>query len=241
MPSVSPELAALAAGRAHDPFGSLGWHRGADGWTFRTLQPFAESVSAETARGWEPLAHVPDTPLFELRTAGAPPQHTRLRVSAGGATRELLDPYSFPPAVGADDLWLFNAGAARQAWRVLGAHVTEIDGVAGMRFAVWAPNAERVSVVGDFNHWDGRAPDALARRERRLGALHPRYRRGRDLQVRDAAVAPPASAAQDRSVCPRGRGAAEHGGRVTAPGRHTWQDAQLAASAARRRTGCTRR
>jgi len=116
-PSISPELAALAAGRAHDPFGSLGWHRSADGWTFRTLQPFAESVSAQTARGWEPLVHVPDTPLFELRTAGAPPQDTRLRVSAGGAARELLDPYSFPPAVGADDLWLFNAGAARQAWR----------------------------------------------------------------------------------------------------------------------------
>jgi 1,4-alpha-glucan branching enzyme len=154
--SNSPELAALAAGRAHDPFALLGWHRGADGWTYRTLQPFAESVNAETARGWEPLTHVPDTPLFELRTAGAPSQHTRLRVSAGGATRELVDPYSFPPAIGADDLWLFNAGAARQAWRVLGAHAIEIDGVAGTRFAVWAPNAERVSVVGDFNRWDGR-------------------------------------------------------------------------------------
>src|SRR4249920_1903521 len=107
-PTVPAELAALAAGRVHDPFAALGWHRGADGWTFRTLQPFADGVSAETARGWEPLARVPDTPLFELRTAGAPAQHTRLRVSAGGATRELVDPYSFAPEIGADDLWLFN-------------------------------------------------------------------------------------------------------------------------------------
>jgi 1,4-alpha-glucan branching enzyme len=154
--SISPGLAALAAGRAHDPFASPGWHRGADGWTPRTLQPLAESASVETARGWEPLTHVPDTPLFELRTAGTPPQHTRLRVSVGGATREPVDPYSFPPAIGAEDLWLFNSGAARQAWRALGAHAVEIVGVPGTRFAVWAPNAERVSVVGDFNRWDGR-------------------------------------------------------------------------------------
>jgi 1,4-alpha-glucan branching enzyme len=154
--SVSPELAALIAGRAHDPFASLGWHRVADGWTFRTLQPFADSVAVETTRGWEPLERLPGTPLFALGRAGTPPQHTRLRVSAGGAARELVDPYSFPPAIGAEDLWLFNAGTARQAWRVLGAHAIEIDGVAGTRFAVWAPNAERASVVGDFNRWDGR-------------------------------------------------------------------------------------
>ena len=124
-PALPPEL---AAGRSHDPFASLGWHRGAAGWTFRTLQPFAETVSAEAAGGWKPLGRLPDTPLFEVRAAGAPPKHTRLRVSAGGATHELIDPYSFPPAIGAEDLWLFNSGAARQAWRALGAHAIEVDG-----------------------------------------------------------------------------------------------------------------
>jgi 1,4-alpha-glucan branching enzyme len=103
-PALPPELAALAAGRSHDPFASLGWHRGAAGWTFRTLQPFAETVSAEATGGWEPLGRLPDTPLVDVHAAGAPPEHTRLRVSAGGATHELIDPYSFPPAIGAEDL-----------------------------------------------------------------------------------------------------------------------------------------
>ena len=226
-PALPPELAALAAGRSHDPFASLGWHRGAAGWTFRTLQPFAETVSAETARGWEPLARLPDTPLFELRTAGAPPQHTRLRVSAGGATHELVDPYSFPPAVGAQDLWLFNSGAARQAWRVLGAHAIEIDGVAGTRFAVWAPNAERASVVGDFNRWDGRAHMMCSLGASGVwvlfipgvgeGALYKFELRSRATGELLLKSDPYARAAEMRPST---------ASRVTAPGRYAWGDAQ---------------
>ena len=240
-PTLPPELAALATGRAHDPFALLGWHRGADSWTFRTLQPSADSVSAETARGWEPLARVPDTPLFELRTAGAPPEHTRLRVSAGSATRELVDPYSFPPAIGAEDLWLFNSGAARQAWRALGAHAIEIDGVAGTRFAVWAPNAERASVVGDFNRWDGRAHMMRSLGASGVWALFiPGIGEGAlyKFELLNRATGelllksdPYARAAERRP---------ETASRVTAPGKHPWRDAN-GSSAARRRTGCTRR
>ena len=240
--SVSPELAALAAGRAHDPFASLGWHRGADGWTFRTLQPFAESVSAETARGWEPLVRVPDTPLFELRTAGAPPQHTRLRLTAGGGTRELVDPYSFPPVVGADDLWLFNGGAARQAWRVLGAHAIGIDGVPGTRFAVWAPNAERVSVVGDFNRWDGRvAPDVLARRRAACGSSSfPASARARSTSSSSAAARPASSCS--RPIRTRASPRCGRARRAASPRRAGMRGAtRSGSSAARRRTGCTRR
>ncbi len=225
--ALPPELAALAAGRSHDPFASLGWHRGAAGWTFRTLQPFAETVSAETARGWEPLARLPDTPLFELRAAGAPPQHTRLRVSAGGATHELVDPYSFPPAVGAQDLWLFNSGAARQAWRVLGAHAIEIDGAAGTRFAVWAPNAERASVVGDFNRWDGRAHMMCSLGASGVWVLFiPGVGEGTlyKFELRSRATGelllksdPYARAAEMRPST---------ASRVTAPGRYAWGDAQ---------------
>ena len=66
------------------------------------------------------------------------------------------DPYAFAPALSGHDLYLFNEGRLRQAWRMLGSHARQRDGIAGVRFAVWAPNAERVSVVGEFNGWDGR-------------------------------------------------------------------------------------
>src|SRR5262252_4703228 len=115
-------LGALLDARTHDPGAHLGWHRAPEGWTLRVLQPIAESVSAETARGWRPMTRVADTPLFALRGDEPPQEHTRLRVSAGGTTHEIFDPYSFAPTIGADDLWLFNSGAAHQAHRSLGAH-----------------------------------------------------------------------------------------------------------------------
>jgi 1,4-alpha-glucan branching enzyme len=169
---------------------------------------------------------VPDTPLFELRTAGAPPQHTRLRVSAGGATRELLDPYSFPPAVGAEDLWLFNSGAARQAWRTLGAHAIEIDGAAGTRFAVWAPNAERVSVVGDFNRWDGRVHMMRSLGASGVWALFiPGVAEGAlykfELLSRASGELLVKADPYARTTEVRPSTAS----RVTAPGRHAWRDA----------------
>ena len=66
------------------------------------------------------------------------------------------DPYTFGPQLGDLDLHLFGEGRHRHAYRFLGAHEHEVEGVGGVLFAVWAPNAERVSVVGDFNRWDGR-------------------------------------------------------------------------------------
>ena len=67
------------------------------------------------------------------------------------------DPYAFPPQLADFDLHLFGEGRHWHAYRFLGSHIREVDGVAGVQFAVWAPNATRVSVVGDFNDWDGRA------------------------------------------------------------------------------------
>ena len=69
---------------------------------------------------------------------------------------ETYDAYAFLPRISDYDLYLFNQGRLWQAYRTLGSHAMEIDGIAGVLFAVWAPNAERVSVVGDFNRWDGR-------------------------------------------------------------------------------------
>ena len=75
---------------------------------------------------------------------------------ADGATWERDDPYRFPPTIGELDLHLFNEGTHRQLWSMLGANPRVVDGVAGTSFAVWAPNARRVSLVGDFCRWDGR-------------------------------------------------------------------------------------
>jgi 1,4-alpha-glucan branching enzyme len=80
-----------------------------------------------------------------------------------GNTLEILDPYAFPVLLSDYDLYLFGEGTHYQKYEKLGAHVREVEGVSGVHFAVWAPNARRVSVVGDFNLWDGRA-DAMRNR-----------------------------------------------------------------------------
>ena len=81
----------------------------------------------------------------------------QLRATYGnGETRQFYDPYSFLPTLGAQDLYLFNEGNEHRIYEKLGAQPREIGGVPGVAFAVWAPAAARVSVVGNFNHWDGR-------------------------------------------------------------------------------------
>ena len=86
------------------------------------------------------------------------PLHYRTRFYYGnGGVWDRRDPYRFLPTLGDVDLHLFNEGTHRDLWRKLGAHVRTMDGVSGVGFAVWAPNARRVSVVGDFCGWDGRA------------------------------------------------------------------------------------
>jgi 1,4-alpha-glucan branching enzyme len=73
-----------------------------------------------------------------------------------GQTYALQDPYRFPPTIGEMDVYLFNEGRHEALWTVLGSHPRVLDGVAGTSFAVWAPSARGVAVVGDFNAWDGR-------------------------------------------------------------------------------------
>ncbi len=81
----------------------------------------------------------------------------RLRVTyASGEVRQFYDPYSFPPTLGEQDLYLFSEGSDYKVHDKMGGHLREVSGVKGSSFAVWAPNAKRVSVVGDFNRWDGR-------------------------------------------------------------------------------------
>jgi len=159
----------LVAGRHPDPFALLGPHRAGDGTVLRVFRP-------ELTRAWvlpaggDPLAmeQVHPAGFFTAAMDGPPPDRYRLRGETSDGTVEFDDPYRFGLLLGELDAHLLAAGDHRQLYRVMGAHLREIDGVAGATFAVWAPNAQRVSVVGDFNRWDGRVhpmrrrPDAGA-------------------------------------------------------------------------------
>jgi 1,4-alpha-glucan branching enzyme len=150
------ELERISQGRHHDPFSVLGKHREQDLDLVRVFLPQADEVAI--AEGNVRLERIPNTDLFEWRgTPGTVPDRYHL-VWTDSAQHERIahDPYSFPPQLPDFDLHLFSEGRHRHAYRILGAHVHAIDEVTGILFAVWAPNAERVSVVGEFNQWDGR-------------------------------------------------------------------------------------
>ena len=144
---------AIVHARHGDPFAILGPHGG----TVRAFIPGAESITVvDSATG------LPAGELTRMHPAGffAGPVTTRgryrLHIGEGAAAWEVEDPYAFPPILGDMDVYLLAEGRHRDFGRCLGAHPTVLEGVPGVRFAVWAPNAQRVSVVGDFNGWDGR-------------------------------------------------------------------------------------
>jgi 1,4-alpha-glucan branching enzyme len=152
-----PDIERLLQGRLHDPRLVLGLHSiGADQAVVRVLLPSALRVHLVEPAA--PLERVPGTALFEWRGPRsdiAAPYRVRWE-SHDGRWHERYDPYSFPLEIDDHDLARFAGGAHIHAHRFLGAHERTVAGVRGVRFAVWAPNAERVSVVGSFNHWDGR-------------------------------------------------------------------------------------
>ncbi len=160
--SRDPLQDALLGGRLHDPFAYLGLHKTIHAYQARVFQPRAHAVSIRTAQGFEPMERTHAEGIYEWHGAISPPVPVRLRIetrdSATQAQRvyDIYDTYSLPLQITDHDLYLFNEGKLKQAYRTLGVHRVCNIGVEGMRFAVWAPNAERVSVVGDFNHWDGR-------------------------------------------------------------------------------------
>ena len=149
-------IEALATARVHDAHGALGLHRDGAAYRLRAVQPGADAVFVKLATGFEPLKRVHADGVFEWHGKTSPPGPVLLRVQHGNSQREFHDPFSFSLSISGDDLYLFNEGTFHEAYRVLGSHAAERDKVQGVRFACWAPNAERVSVVGDFNRWDGR-------------------------------------------------------------------------------------
>jgi 1,4-alpha-glucan branching enzyme len=159
------EIQRLCQGRHGDPFSVLGPHRLEDGRTWvRALLPGATAVAAVAGGASVALHQRHADGFFEgaLPADGA----YRLQVTWPGAASQLIDdPYRFGAVLGEMDAWLLAEGSHLRPYEMLGATPREMDGVAGTSFAVWAPNASRVSVVGDFNTWDGRRHPMRLRRE----------------------------------------------------------------------------
>lgn len=151
-----PAIERLRRAEEGDPFGLLGPHPEEDGTRVRVWLPGAEAVDLLDAAGQVlgRMTRTDDDGLFEWLLPE--PQPYRLRIHWPGAVQDVEDPYAFGPILGELDLYLFAEGNHRELWRCLGARPCEHEGVPGVSFAVWAPNARRVSVVGDFNSWDGR-------------------------------------------------------------------------------------
>ena len=160
-------IEAIAAGQHGDPFAILGPHRNADGISIRVFAPEAEEVDVigEGGRLFGSLEKVHHAGFF-AGVIGAPMNTPyRLGFRSADAQWEGEDPYRFPSALGDIDLHLLAEGTHRRLYEKLGAHPGTLEGIRGASFAVWAPNARRVSVVGDFNSWDGRRHPMRKRHE----------------------------------------------------------------------------
>ncbi len=164
------EIDRLIGGEHHDPHGVLGAHLDRDGIIIRTLRPLASRVEVVLPDGErQPMRHVHEG-VFEAALSGASPSGEepleipdyRLAVSYHDGPEVVHDdPYRHAPSLGELDLHLIGEGRHEELWKALGAHTRTYSSafgpVEGTAFAVWAPNADGVRVIGDFNHWDGRA------------------------------------------------------------------------------------
>lgn len=154
---LDPELQKIIDAHHHDPFSVLGKHS-LDTKTevVRVLMP--DVIELKIQPGNLIMHRVAKTALFEWHGAvGSVAERYQVQWKDDkGNYGVFYDPYCFPVQLGDDDLHWFGEGKHWHSYRFLGAHLHQADGIQGVLFAVWAPNAERVSVVGDFNHWDGR-------------------------------------------------------------------------------------
>jgi 1,4-alpha-glucan branching enzyme len=154
------EIAAIASGEHSDPFAVLGRHKAEGARTIvRAFVPGAERVDVVDAEGAAlgTLERRHPAGVFEgVLTRQYDLGRYGLDASNAGGSWHVEDAYGFAPVLGAMDDWLIVEGTHERLYDKLGAHAIVHEGVAGVHFAVWAPNARRVSVVGDFNAWDGR-------------------------------------------------------------------------------------
>jgi 1,4-alpha-glucan branching enzyme len=160
---LADDLRRIAAGAHHDPHGVLGARDRGKLTTLIAYLPAAQAVRLDNRLDDRlddraELKRVPGSDFFSWQgPRGSLPRHYTLGWrDSHDQPRQRIDPYSFMPTIAAADLTAFSGGYEARAWQFLGAQVLRVDEVEGVRFAVWAPNAERVSVVGPFCDWDGR-------------------------------------------------------------------------------------
>ncbi len=161
---IQNDLSRIIEAKHHDPFKVLGFDE--KNQLFRVFLPYAESVFVLTSEpSKEPVKRLPDSDFFEwhgdIHSLGP---HIQLSwMDKSGYEHNQYYPYTFEPQISDFDLHLFTEGKLLQCYNVLGSHAIEVDGIKGILFATWAPNAERVSVIADFNQWDGRSHPMRAR------------------------------------------------------------------------------
>jgi 1,4-alpha-glucan branching enzyme len=157
------DLELLVGGASPDPHGILGAHPDGDEMIVRALKPDAMSVTVLAGTDRVPASPLHEAGVWEARLPGGQVRDYRLEVTYGGEsdagnTFTVDDPYRFLPTLGEVDQHLIAEGRHEKLWTVLGSHVRRYaGGVVGTSFAVWAPNARGVRIVGDFNFWDGKA------------------------------------------------------------------------------------
>ena len=146
----------VAAAQHHNPFSVLGRHPKVNKIHVRLYLPYAESVNF--THNNVAISRIEGTDFFEyVAKKGELPPHYRISwLDKEGGCHEGYDPYDFGVQLPEFDLHLFGEGKHWHIYQKLGAHLHTADGISGVLFAVWAPNAGRVSVIGDFNRWDGR-------------------------------------------------------------------------------------
>ena len=204
------DVEAMLAARQDDPFAVLGPHQTAEGWAIRAFVPFAGEVRA-IGRDGAPIVTLATTHGRFLRGARQGPEGAAALSARGehaNARWSYEDGYAFGPALGPLDDHLLVEGTHRQLYRRLGAQVTTHEGVDGVLFALWAPNASRVSIVGDFNQWDGRRCQMRKRVDSGLWEFFaPGLGAGAVYKYEIISAGRRAAAAQGRSLRLRGRDA----------------------------------
>ena len=161
------DIAAILAGTHSDPFAVLGVHKTDEGYVARCFILGAEAVTATALDGSVigELECLDPAGFFSGEVKLAKQQPVRYRAKRGDAEWAVTDPYSFGPVLGPMDDYFARQGTHLRLFDKMGAHPIKHEGVQGFHFAVWAPNASRVSVVGDFNTWDGRRHVMRLRRD----------------------------------------------------------------------------
>ena len=155
------EIDAIVEGYHGDAFRILGPHsvqknQARPRWEVRAFLPHAAAAAVVSAAGRVEMTKRHAQGFFVAEMDGEPAAYRIVVRPADGGEVEIDDPYRFAPLISDADLYLLSEGTLYEAWKILGAHVAEVEGTRGVRFAVWAPNAENVSVAGEFNDWDTR-------------------------------------------------------------------------------------